>query len=130
LWADGHITEETIKAEHEIGNKRLALCLGIPRVVNKATGQESSRMFTFSEVDWRAKTLAYLQSINTSLRQTTFTKIKNGATAYAKINSRVENHLRAGIEPEEMVLDLGLVDLSDSDCKHCFNLDFISKTSF
>ena len=70
LWANEVITIEAIAAEGM--GKNLVAAIG--KALNKASGNESSKLHGFNEGNWGATTRQYLKSVN-NLKPASFEKI-------------------------------------------------------
>jgi hypothetical protein len=60
----------------------------IIKTVNTATGKESVKDKAFTELNWGAKTKAYLQSVE-KVDKVLFAKIATKAQAFAKMSGRI-----------------------------------------
>ena len=80
LWRDGHILCETVAA-HKAGKRSSPII----KLVNKATGKESTRSTDFNQANWGTATSGYIEAMK---KLSKFDDIIADARSFAKVNQR------------------------------------------
>jgi hypothetical protein len=112
LWRDGYVSCESV-AEYK-ARKRSS---PIIKVVNKATGKESSKMTDFNQANWAMITNGYLLSIKKALSPPgKFDPIINAAKNFVKVTSRTGDSLNKSGGDQEVDERAFLCD-DASDCE-------------